>query len=69
MEYQLEIHFRDGRVTLNEGEMYVVPKGVEHKPIPKRNVTSCWLSRRVRLIQVTLSMKKQPRIISGYKGL
>jgi mannose-6-phosphate isomerase-like protein (cupin superfamily) len=30
---QLEIHFRDGRVTLNEGEMYVVPKGVEHKPI------------------------------------
>jgi len=30
---QLEIHFRDGSVRLNEGEMYVVPKGVEHKPI------------------------------------
>lgn len=30
---QLEIHFRDGKVTLNEGEMYVVPKGIEHKPI------------------------------------
>lgn len=29
---QLEIQFRDGSVTLNEGEMYVVPKGVEHKP-------------------------------------
>ena len=29
---QLEIHFRDGIMTLNEGEMYVVPKGVEHKP-------------------------------------
>ena len=29
----LEIHFRDGTVTLNEGEMYVVPKGIEHKPI------------------------------------
>ena len=29
---QLEIHFHDGRVILNEGEMYVVPKGVEHKP-------------------------------------
>ena len=28
----LEIHFRDGEVTLNAGEMYVVPKGVEHKP-------------------------------------
>jgi len=30
---QLDIHFRDGVVTLNEGEMYVVPKGVEHKPV------------------------------------
>ena len=29
---QLEIQFRDGNVSLNEGEMYVVPKGVEHKP-------------------------------------
>ena len=30
---KLEILFRDGQVTLNEGEMYVVPKGVEHKPV------------------------------------
>ena len=30
---QLEILFRDGSVLLNEGEMYVVPKGVEHKPV------------------------------------
>ena len=29
---QLEIQFRDGQIILNEGEMYVVPKGVEHKP-------------------------------------
>ena len=29
----LEIHFRDGLVTLSEGELYVVPKGVEHKPV------------------------------------
>ena len=29
----LEIHLRDGVVTLNAGEMYVVPKGVEHKPV------------------------------------
>jgi mannose-6-phosphate isomerase-like protein (cupin superfamily) len=29
----LEIHLRDGVVTLNEGEIYVVPKGVEHKPV------------------------------------
>ena len=29
---QLEIHLRDGSVTLKEGELFVVPKGVEHKP-------------------------------------
>ncbi len=30
---QLKILFRDGDVLLNEGEMFVVPKGVEHKPV------------------------------------
>jgi len=33
---QLEIYLRDGVVTLNEGEMYVVPKGVEHKPVAEQ---------------------------------
>jgi mannose-6-phosphate isomerase-like protein (cupin superfamily) len=32
IEGTLVIHFRDGDVTLNAGEMVVVPKGVEHKP-------------------------------------
>lgn len=30
---RLKILFRDGNVLLNEGEMFVVPKGVEHKPV------------------------------------
>ena len=29
---KLTIEFRDGKVDIDEGEMYVVPKGVEHKP-------------------------------------
>lgn len=28
----MTIEFRDGAVELSAGEMYVVPKGVEHKP-------------------------------------
>lgn len=28
----MEVHFRDGKVSLSGGEMLVVPKGVEHKP-------------------------------------
>ncbi len=35
IEGQLRIDFRDGEVTLNKGEMLVVPKGVEHKPFAK----------------------------------
>lgn len=33
---QLEIQFRDGSVTLSENEMFVVPKGVEHKPVAEQ---------------------------------
>ena len=32
IEGSMDIELRDGKVTLNEGEMYVIPKGVEHKP-------------------------------------
>ncbi len=32
LDGQLRIDFRDGAVTLNQGEMLIVPKGVEHKP-------------------------------------
>ena len=33
---EMTIDFRDGRVELKQGEMFVVPKGVEHKPIAKQ---------------------------------
>jgi len=36
LQGQLEIQFRDGNVVLNEGEMFVVPKGLEHKPVAKQ---------------------------------
>ena len=29
---EMPIEFRDGKVDLKSGEMFVVPKGVEHKP-------------------------------------
>ena len=32
------IDFRDGFVELNAGELYVVPKGVEHKPYAEKEV-------------------------------
>ena len=32
IEGEMRIDFRDGSVELKEGEMFVIPKGVEHKP-------------------------------------
>ena len=32
IEGEMKIEFEDKTVELREGEMYVVPKGVEHKP-------------------------------------
>jgi mannose-6-phosphate isomerase-like protein (cupin superfamily) len=32
VEGELRIDLRDGAVTIGPGEMFVVPKGVEHKP-------------------------------------
>ncbi len=33
IEGSLDIQFRDGKVTLQTGEMFVIPRGVEHKPV------------------------------------
>jgi mannose-6-phosphate isomerase-like protein (cupin superfamily) len=38
IEGHLRIDFRDGAVDLDAGEMFVVPKGVQHKPFAKREV-------------------------------
>ena len=38
LDGELRIDFRDGAVTVAAGEMFVVPKGVEHKPYAEREV-------------------------------
>lgn len=38
LQGNLRIDFRDGCVNLSAGEMYVVPKGVEHKPYAEEEV-------------------------------
>ncbi len=38
IEGELDIEFRDGSVSLTSGELFVIPKGVEHKP---RAITEC----------------------------
>jgi mannose-6-phosphate isomerase-like protein (cupin superfamily) len=38
LEGDLRIDFRDGAVHVSTAEMFVVPKGVEHKPYAEREV-------------------------------
>ena len=36
----LDIHLEDGVKTLNQGDMLIIPRGVEHKPVAKEE---CWI--------------------------
>jgi len=36
LEGEMKIVFRDGKVILKAGEMFVVPKGTEHKPFAEK---------------------------------
>ena len=47
LEGKLRIDFRDGQVSLSEGEMFVVPKGVEHKPYAEEEVKMLLIEPRV----------------------
>ena len=38
LDGDLRIDFRDGAVHIGQGEMYVVPRGIEHKPYAEREV-------------------------------
>ena len=38
LDGELRIDFRDGAVNIGRGEMYVVPKGVDHKPHAAKEV-------------------------------
>ena len=50
LEGVLRIDFRDGAVNLSAGEMFVVPKGVEHKPCAEREVKLLLIEPRGVLI-------------------
>jgi mannose-6-phosphate isomerase-like protein (cupin superfamily) len=38
LEGELRIDLRDGAVTLGPGELFVVPRGIEHKPFAEKEV-------------------------------
>lgn len=49
LEGQLTIEMAAGSVTLNPGEIYVVPKGVMHKPIAENECTIMLFEKKTTL--------------------
>lgn len=45
VEGSVRIELRDGDVTLNTGEMLIVPAGVEHRPVAEEEATVLLLER------------------------
>ena len=54
----LDIQLRDRTITLGPGQMFVVPRGVEHRPVAREEVHLLLIELTARL---TLAMPPQPR--------
>ena len=61
LDGELTIHFRDGEVALRSGEMFVIPRGVEHKPFARRECKMMLGERRARLKHAPTSKKRCSR--------
>jgi mannose-6-phosphate isomerase-like protein (cupin superfamily) len=67
LEGKLRIDFRDGAVQLSAGEMFVVRKGVEHKPYAEHEVKLLLMSRGVCPIRVMRAASVRRRMMSGFE--
>ena len=62
------MHFRDHSVEVSEGEMIVIPRGLEHKPSSENAVSRPRSSsRRAFQIPVISKAKSQFRRLIGYR--
>ncbi len=63
----LQVHFRDRVETVNEGELLVIPKGVEHKPVAEEEVLLINITKAEAKhtgdveSDVTVDIQKMPR--------
>lgn len=63
---QLLIRLKNEKITLNEGETYIVPKGIEHKPIATDlGRISDWQ----KPYAITNIRKEQPLIPSSFSSV
>jgi len=65
IEGELRIDFRDCAVQISAGEMFVVPKGVEHKPYAEREVKLLLIEPRGVPNTRTRAANGRPLTMSG----
>lgn len=62
----LKIELRDRTIEINEGQMLIVPKGVEHKPVAEEEVLLMLIepkdTKHTGDVQHTLTVEKYDRI-------
>src|SRR3954454_13098266 len=58
---RLTIRLRDRDVVLHPGELFVVPRGVEHRPSPKRRPICCSSSQVEHPIRVMLRPQRHAK--------
>jgi mannose-6-phosphate isomerase-like protein (cupin superfamily) len=66
LEGVLRIDFRDGAVQVATGEMFVVPKGIEHKPYAEHEVKLLLIEPRGVFNTGHVGGVVQPRMMSGF---
>ena len=65
---QLKVHFRDKIETVSEGEILVIPKGVDHMPVAENevllvNITAAQTSHTGSVkSDITVEIKDMPRL-------
>ncbi len=68
---RLRIELRDRNVTLNPGELYVVPKGVQHNPVAEEECLILLIEKKTTLhtgdvvTEKTRSLEEQLRPVSA----
>jgi mannose-6-phosphate isomerase-like protein (cupin superfamily) len=69
LEGTLRIDFRDGAVHVSAGEMFVVPKGVEHKPVAEHEVKLLLIEPRGCSIRAVRAATVPPKMMFGFEEL
>ncbi len=65
LEGELDVEFRDRTVTLRPGELIVVPRGTEHRPVSRHGETKCCSS--IHATCRTRAMRRPRRSLSKFK--